>query len=68
MVVTMTREEAIDLLDDIKFTSSDYPRDVEALEMAIKALEREQQLLEWGNITTDFYIGGRLFRVKEVVQ
>lgn len=66
----MTLEEAIELLDDIKFTSSDYPRDVEALEMGIKALEREQQLLEWScqNITTDFYIGGRLFRVKEIVQ
>lgn len=36
----MTREEAIDLLDDIKFSSSDYPRDVEALEMAIEALEQ----------------------------
>ena len=64
----MTREEAIDLLDDIKFTSSDYPRDVEALQMAINALEREQQLLDYPNITTDFYICGRLFRVKEVTQ
>ena len=64
----MTRDEAIDLLDDIKFTSSDYPRDVEALQMAINALEREQQLLDYPNITTDFYICGRLFRVKEVTQ
>jgi Zn finger protein HypA/HybF involved in hydrogenase expression len=37
----MTREEAIDLLDDIKFTSSDYPRDVEALEMGIEALNKQ---------------------------
>ena len=62
----MTIEEAIDLLEDIKFSSSDYARDVEALQMAINALEREQQLLDYPNITTDFYIGDRLFRVKEV--
>lgn len=36
---TITREEAIDLLKDIKFSSSDYPRDVEALEMALEALK-----------------------------
>lgn len=66
----MTREEAIELLDDIKFNSSDYPRDVKALEMAIKALERERQLLDAGyqNATVDFYIDGRLFRAKEIAQ
>lgn len=39
----MTREEAIDLLEDIKFNSSDYSRDVEALEMAIEALKQPEQ-------------------------
>ena len=38
----MTIEEAIDILEDIKFTSSEYPRDVEALEMAIEALKSKQ--------------------------
>lgn len=66
----MTREEAIELLEDIKFNNSDYPRDVKALEMAIEALKREQQLLDAGrhNATVDFYIGGRLFRAKEIAQ
>ena len=42
----------------------------EALEMAIKALKREQQLLNAGyrNATVDFYIDGRLFRAKEIAQ
>ena len=39
----MTREEAIDLLEDIKFNSSDYSRDVEALEMAIEALKQPER-------------------------
>ena len=66
----MTREEAVELLEDIKFSSSDYPRDVKALEMAIKALEREQRLLDAGyqNATVDFYVDGRLFRAKEIAQ
>lgn len=37
----MKTEEAIDLLEDIKFSSSDYPRDVEALEMAIESLKKQ---------------------------
>lgn len=42
----MTREEAIDLLEDIKFTSSDHLRDVEALEMAIEALAKMESIQE----------------------
>lgn len=64
----MSIEEAIDLLEDIKFASSDYPRDVAALQMAINALERDLQLLNYPNIPTDFYIGDRLFTVKGVTQ
>jgi hypothetical protein len=68
--IKVTRQEAIELLEDIKFNSSDYPRGVKALEMAIEALKREQQLLDAGrqNVTVDFYIGGRLFRAKEIAQ
>lgn len=40
----MTREEAIELLEDIKFNSSDYSRDVEALQMAIEALKEPEAM------------------------
>lgn len=42
----------------------------DALKMAFEALGREQQLLDAGyqNATVDFYIGGRLFRAKEIAQ
>ncbi|MBQ7445944.1 MAG: hypothetical protein IJS71_08450 [Clostridia bacterium] len=72
----MTREEAIKKLErrlsNMKFVDDVYVDcvDGEALEMAVKALKREQQLLDAGyqNTTVDFYIGGRLFRAKEIAQ
>ena len=72
----MTREEAIKKLErrlsNMKFVDDVYVDcvDGEALEMAVKALKREQQLLDavYQNKTVDFYIGGRLFRAKELAQ
>ena len=72
----MTREEAVEWLEAIEekyIHSGDESFDNkrrQAIHLAIRALEREQQLLEWGyqNITTDFYIGDRLFRVTEIAQ
>ena len=65
----MTREEAIEYLMDMEF-NCDTSYDKEALQLAIEALKREQQLLDAGykNTTIDFYIGGRLFRAKEIAQ
>ena len=65
----MTREEAIEYLKDMEF-SCDASYDKEALQLAVEALKREQQLLEAGyqNATVDFHIGGRLFRAREIAQ
>lgn len=70
----MTRKEAISELIEmcnyincnIEIRSKQY----NALNMAIEALKREQQLLDAGyqNVTVNFYIGGRLFRAKEIAQ
>ena len=70
----MTREEAIKELarmlnmDVVAWVTWDTRK--EALRVAIEALKREQQLLDAGyqNATVDFYIGGRLFRAKEIAQ
>lgn len=72
----MTREEAIaDIKHSVNWAKENDERwcdsiEVGSLELAIEALEREQQLLDAGyqNATVDFYIGGRLFRVKEIAQ
>lgn len=65
----MSREEAIEVLQQ------DIPceRDtdlIEAIEMAINALEREQKFLDAGykNGRVEFMIGGRKFMVKEMAQ
>lgn len=65
----MTREEAIEVI------SQDIPCEydidlIEALNMAINALHREQQFLEAGykNGRVEFNIGGRKFMVKEMAQ
>ena len=44
--------------------------DEEAINIAIKALKREQQFLDAGykNERVEFYIGGRKFMVKELAQ
>ena len=62
----MTREEALEILDTIPTIGEQ----VDALDMAIKALEREQQFLDAGykNGRVEFYIGGRKFMVKEMAQ
>lgn len=65
----MTTKDAIRIFTFFRETA--YLKETkEAADMAIEALKREQQLLEAGyqNATVDFYIGGRLFRAKEIAQ
>ena len=74
----MTREEAISELRGILTEATEFEnsvcyvteKDAEPLEMAIRALEREQQFLDAGykNGRVEFYIGGRKFMVKELAQ
>lgn len=72
----MTREEAIEWLKSIERTyihggdESFDDKHRQAICLAIKALKREQQLLDAGyqNATVDFYMDGRLFRAKEIAQ
>lgn len=72
----MTREDAItDIRHAVNWAKENNERwcdsiEVGSLELALEALEREQQLLGAGyqNATVDFYIGGRLFRAKEIAQ
>jgi len=79
----MTREEAIGKMEEekgyyVSYLSAgkiigkaeEWGKAIEAYDMAIEALKREQQLLDAGyqNTTIDFYIGGRLFRAKEIAQ
>lgn len=55
-----------DKKSEYKFLQENY----EALNMAINALEREQQFLDAGykNGRVEFMIGGRKFMVKEMAQ
>jgi len=65
----MTREEAIEVLQQDIPCEQDTDL-IEAIEMAIKALEREQKFLDAGykNGRVEFMIGGRKFMVKEMAQ
>lgn len=65
----MTREEAIDRLKEARVGHYEF-LSMETLNMAIKALEREQQFLDAGykNNRVEFMIGGRKFMVKEMAQ
>lgn len=65
----MSREEAIHYLERIK-QEYDCSYEEDALDMAIKALEREQKFLDAGykNGRVEFMIGGRKFMVKEMAQ
>ena len=67
--MTKDREEAIHYLERIK-QEYDCSYEEEALDMAIKALEREQKFLDAGykNGRVEFMIGGRKFMVKEMAQ
>ena len=66
----MTREEALAILNHNVSACLFNTEWGEALDMAIKALEREQQFLDAGykNGRVEFYIGGRKFMVKEMAQ
>lgn len=76
----MTTKEAIkeaiaDIKHSVNWAKENDERwcdsiEVGSLELAIKVLELVQQLLDAGykNATVDFYIGGRLFRAKEIAQ
>ena len=65
----MTREEAIEVLQQDIPCEQDTDL-IEAIEMAINALEREQKFLDAGykNGRVEFMIGGRKFMVKEMAQ
>lgn len=70
----MTREEAKMILEEVKIMDDSMyqynTKYLEALDMAINALHREQQFLEAGykNGRVEFNIGGRKFMVKEMAQ
>lgn len=70
----MTREEAskwLELAVPVKaVTQEEFNTFIEAVNMAIKALEREQKFLDAGykNGRVEFMIGGRKFMVKEMAQ
>lgn len=70
----MTREEAIRCLNVHSSTNGSGlctdKQHYEAKQMAINALEREQQFLDAGykNGRVEFMIGGRKFMVKEMAQ
>lgn len=78
----MTREEAIEHLNTIgQYYSQDHSNpyeecevltkdELDAIYMAINALEREQKFLDAGykNSRVEFMIGGRKFMVKEMAQ
>lgn len=65
----MTREEAIRLIGWLKCTTN-REDDLEAIDMAIEALNREQQIIENGYTGKEMRIriGGRLFAVRELAQ
>ena len=65
----MSREEAIIEIQNMrKFNYTLAPEEV--FDMAINALNREQQFLDAGykNTSVEFYIGGRKFSVREIPQ
>lgn len=70
----MTREDAANILDEVKVLDDSMyqynPAYLQALDMAIAALERERKFLEAGyrNEEVEFYVGGRKFVVREVAQ
>ena len=64
----MTRINAIWILE--KRVKCNKEEKEEAIQLAINALKREQQLLDAGhkNGKVEFYIGGRKFMAKELAQ
>ena len=81
--MTLTREEAIERLKQNKAAAEYYAgqsqitaeienalKDSEAFDMAIEALNREQQIIENGYTGKEMRIriGGRLFAVRELAQ
>ena len=68
----MTREEAIKVLNtyDVNFDEYRAEEIADAIDMAIEALNREQQIIENGYTGKEMRIriGGRLFAVRELAQ
>ena len=65
----MTREEAIELLNQYNLYSP-TKQIAEAIDMAIEALNSEQQIIENGYTGKEMRIriGGKLFAVRELAQ